>query len=227
MNYAIDADALERLRRAGKPTEWLASMAPSQWVTSAFGTEYFGPCLSVVEKLSRRSLADFISVQAAPMDRLAAVASWGGMKIIHGRRVWQERATWTAALERLDTVPTRMAAYDLFAGLRRESALKGVGPAYFTKLIFFLRPELNGYILDQWLARSVNLLYPCARIRMSYAKTVADSNTPEDYERYCSLVEDAARRIGLEPREAEERLFSIGGKDGAAGEWRLYVRART
>jgi hypothetical protein len=98
-----------------------------------------------------------------------------------------------------------------------------MGPAYFTKLIFFLRPDLNGYIMDQWLARSINLLFPQAGpIRLSNT-VVTDRNTADDYERFCSHVEHVARELGITPAEAEERMFSNGGR--SKGRWRQYVIA--
>jgi hypothetical protein len=101
--------------------------------------------------------------------------------------------------------------------------LPGMGPAYFTKLIHFLGPA-DGYILDQWTARSTNLLFgPLVYLKPVHRGWhVDDRNTSAHYERYCAQVEWLAEQISRRvaavlPSEVEHALFAPGG-------WREYVK---
>jgi hypothetical protein len=163
-------------------------------------------------------------------DLFIAICAWGGMTAKNGRLAWAARANWIPVLNQLRSGQLdRRAAYRLFYALQRDRKLPGVGPAYFTKLIFFIRPDLNGYILDQWLARSINLLFePRIKLvvdRQTHRKTVSNVNDAEAYEWFCLRVEEVAAYLGVTPPQAEERMFSSGGR--RAGKWRAYVRAAT
>lgn len=59
---------------------------------------------------------------------------------------------------------SRCEAYRLFLG---TGAIPGIGPAFFTKLIYFFSPTPDFYILDQWTAKSVNLLTGNWVVKMS------------------------------------------------------------
>lgn len=99
---------------------------------------------------------------------------------------------------------------------------RGWGPAFFTKLIFFVRPADDGYIMDQWTGKSVNLLTGKPLVHLSYKGHVTDNTSADDYEEFCKVVEDLANICGSSGGEAEDRLFSHGGRK--PGEWRAYVR---
>ena len=134
---------------------------------------------------------------------------------------WPCANKWGPVIDSLRTdCPNRREAYRLFSCLRAENNLPGVGPAYFTKLIFFVRPSLGGYIMDQWTARSINLLYGNT-IKLTQGQGVAE-NDPEIYEDFCAKIEDVGERLRRAPDEAERALFSSGGR--RPGFWRSYVR---
>ena len=92
------------------------------------------------------------------------IFEWGG---IHGEnqkrlkqqddKTWLELAGYIKAGKR-----DRVTAFQEFHRLRAEGNLKGIGPAYFTKLIYFLMPETpdmpRGYIMDQWVGCAINIL---------------------------------------------------------------------
>ena len=122
--------------------------------------------------------------------------------------------------------------------------MKGAGPAYFTKLIYFLAPrdggELrNGYIMDQWAGCSVNLLTNCETVLMNVAKTwsrrkvlpvasytftVSDANTGANYEAFCSVVDRLKELFSIDVDEVDRALVSTGGKNPET--WRTYVKDR-
>jgi hypothetical protein len=121
---------------------------------------------------------------------------------------------------------SRKSAYRRLACLRSQDKLKGAGPAYFTKFIHFFMPEyyesLNrGFIMDQWLAKSVNIIYGKSVVRLNN-DLVSDENTDQDYENFCCCVEAIAQELDVPPVRAEEMLFCKGGR--APGAWRAYVR---
>ena len=107
----------------------------------------------------------------------------------------------------------------------------GIGPAYYTKLIFFCHPKHDGYIMDQWTARSANLLIDQSdnRIRLNkskYFQGVSDFNNQCVYEEFCCNVERLAKECGNPyPSEIEEALFSKGGRNKL--DWRRYVIMHT
>jgi hypothetical protein len=144
--------------------------------------------------------------------------AWGGMHRKHGRTAWAERERWLPLVRQLRcTDVSRSAAYEAFDRLR----IQGLGPAYFTKLIYFLRQCDDGYILDQWTGKSVSILFDQNFIEFDHGGLVSRKNPAHVYERYCVNVEHLARRIGKGPPETEELLFSRGGR--SKHPWREYV----
>ena len=113
-----------------------------------------------------------------------------------------------------------------------------MGPAYFTKLVFFLRGSDvadPGYIMDQWTGCSVNLLTgdPCTVlmnanytwIRPTTLRSdfqVSDKNDARRYGHFCSIIDDIASMVSLDPVDAELLLMSQGRGRGA---WRRHVQA--
>jgi Putative 8-oxoguanine DNA glycosylase OGG-like protein len=144
--------------------------------------------------------------------------AWGGQRF-HATTAWQHRDRLRKHLKRLRKGDlTRCKAYELFCG---KGQIRGLGPSYFTKLIAFFSPGTNFYIMDQWTAKSINLL-----AGRCVVKIVGDSpcaaNTGQNYEEFCCEIDEIARRIGCAGVKVEQRLFSRGGRN--PGEWRNYVR---
>jgi hypothetical protein len=102
-----------------------------------------------------------------------------------------------------------------------NNRLPGLGPAFSTKLIFFMRAIEDGYVMDQWLAKSVNLLVGEKVVEMA-GEAVSPKNTPENYENFCLAIDCLSETLGISPDATEQALFSIGGKK--PGKWREYVR---
>jgi len=86
--------------------------------------------------------------------------AWGAQgtfqTVANAREAWAHRdAIATKLLKLRSDKLTRAGAYNLFAG---TNALPGLGPAYFTKLLFFFSPTKSNYIMDQWTTKSMMLL---------------------------------------------------------------------
>ena len=118
---------------------------------------------------------------------------------------------------------SRAETYDLFCN---DGRIKGLGPAYFTKLLFFFSPKLDAYIMDQWTAKSINYLTDLNLVAME-GDGVSSKNTGEDYNNYCEKVEALVVEAGkngetLTGEEMELRLFSHGGRP--PGAWRSIIK---
>lgn len=113
---------------------------------------------------------------------------------------------------------SRSAAYELFCG---AEAIPGLGPSYFTKLLYFFSPEPSFYIMDQWTGKAVNLLTGRRIVRMT-GDAPSPLNKPGNYQAYCEEVDAIAALEGTTGELVEERLFSQGGRN--PWPWRAYLK---
>ncbi len=196
--------------------------------------------------LTRDQLFSLWTTAPSVESAFLATMAWGGMKRGHGRLIWQHRPAWAPICESLANGEfTPGAAYEAFRLKRADSQLPGMGPAYFTKLIFFAtgahaKATGNAFILDQWTARSVHCLtnqFDWPRVSLDYATkkrfartldprsvrvTVSDRVSASDYQNYCGFVERLAKRLGIDPPHfLEEKMFGIGGRSPSV--WRRFL----
>lgn len=151
-----------------------------------------------------------------------AILSWGGIKATNYQRNLFKRMEWLELCDKIRNgeIKTRAEAYQKFQDLKSAKKLPGLGPAFFTKLICFLNPSLNGYIMDQWTSKSINILFN-PLVKLSKYGIVLDSNSALVYEDFCLKIEELAVLLKTSPINAEEIIFSVGGKN--KGEWREYL----
>lgn len=171
----------------------------------------------------------------------AAIMAWGGMNQRFSPKFfaladqgWLEIADQIRA-GTLD----RLAAYDALARLRYAGKLHGLGPAYFTKIIYFLAPRTaesgsGAYIMDQWAGCSINLLLSEEVVKMdvyrqwqpgaakpTFDYRVSDANTGTDYLEFCSKVDELREYFGLSEDQVDRAMIASGGK--VKSSWREYV----
>ncbi len=153
---------------------------------------------------------------------LIAILSWGGMRRSHGRLLFDNLDHLLPIIQNLRTgfYQSRQTAFEAFQQERNKKHLPGLGIGYFTKLICFLRPELNGYIMDQWVSKSINLLTGKNIVSITSDSWVNDSNDSGTYENFCDQIDQIAEKLNCDGFKAEERLFSVGR---GRGEWRKYL----
>lgn len=153
-----------------------------------------------------------------------AILAWGNMRFNHARTLFQNWKYLNPIVGNLRTgqIESRYEAFEILQCARATGKLPGLGISYFTKLICFLKPNLNGYILDQWTGKSINLLWNEPLVRISKSGWVTDHNTPDTYEEFCKRVESLAEKLGVKPLKAEEIIFSVGGRN--SGTWRNYLK---
>jgi len=190
-----------------------------------------------IHALARNSAVDTLFV-------CVCIMAWGGMHQSHRNKFFlQEKNTWIEVAEEIrDGKHTRQTAYESFAELQRGKKLPGVGPAYFTKLIYFLMPDDTpgyqpiGYIMDQWAGCSINLLFNTDIVLMDSTFTwksnrkglkhaasfiVSNQNTGARYESFCSAIDVLKKHFGVTGHQIDRALLSTGGRQMAA--WRNHV----
>lgn len=180
----------------------------------------FGMSRLPSRKISRDEIFQYVK---SPLNRsdltFVMIMAWGGMTEKNGKLAWSDRFKWLPIvrkmlLGRLNAVD----AYQAFSVARTA----GMGPAYFTKLIYFCtkdRVSFSGYIMDQWTAKSINLLFDSPRIKLTSSGYVSRNNSKTIYRAYCYKVRWLATKLGQGPDEIEERLFSH-----RRGEWRNHLK---
>lgn len=153
---------------------------------------------------------------------LIAILSWGGMRRDHGRRLFENKNVILGIVSELRNgiFETRKQAFEVFQNERTNKILPGLGIGYFTKLICFLAPNLNGYIMDQWVAKSINLLTEEQIVDLTSNNWVNDKNDSNIYETFCHHIDNLAQLLNCNGFEAEKRIFSVGRKKG---QWRNYL----
>lgn len=241
---SLDATQVAHFREIAQlPSLAWAGKAPARWVSS-LKISFEDPNNLIDRSISRSELINLwrdpnISTETCFLSTMA----WGGMKAGHGRSIWATRKDWLPVCEQLRAgiIPNRVEAFEAFRLLRHGGKLPGMGPAYFTKVLFFARPIQDAYILDQWTARSIhiltqNRLWPSVQIDATSLKRVKDRTgsakeirvsvtdrvTSADYGHYCQLVEEVGQVLGKTPCYIEEVMFGQGGRTPTV--WRSFVK---
>ncbi|MGJ1193299.1 hypothetical protein [Sphingobacterium siyangense] len=194
-----------------------------KWSEYVMGKEYDIP-QAFNKKFDRLQVWDYCGNSTnTDLDALLVVLSWGGMDRKHAKSLLNNPGPVLDIVRglRSEKFKSRKEAFEYIQDKRKQGLLPGMGIGYFTKLICFLQPSLNGYIMDQWLAKSVNLLLGNPLIHIASKTWVSDQNTPAIYEEFCTYIDNLASEIGKSGFDTEEFLFSIGGRK--KGMWRGHV----
>jgi len=176
------------------------------------------------KKFYRDELLGFCTdTENSDFHSLLAVLSWGGMHREHGKALLQTPATILDITHKLrnNYFKTRSEAFAYIQEKRTQKLLPGLGIGYYTKLICFLAPQLNGYIMDQWVAKAINLVSKQPIVTIDKAGWVTDFNNEAVYEAFCAEIDKLALLLKTTGYKAEEQLFSIGGR--VKGTWRQYI----
>jgi hypothetical protein len=174
-------------------------------------------------RFNRHELFDYCrDDKNTDLNVLIAILSWGGMRRDHGRLLLKNPSLIIELVRNLrkNIYPNRKVAFSTIKEYRDKNLLPGLGIGYFTKLICFLSPDLNGYIMDQWVAKSINLLTDSEIVKLTGNNWVNDNNTSEIYEVFCYQIDNLANILNCNGFQAEERIFSVGKGKGA---WRNYL----
>ncbi|MFA6979954.1 MAG: hypothetical protein WC209_11610 [Ignavibacteriaceae bacterium] len=192
-----------------------------------WGNSVLGPNVNIDPFLDRQfNRYDLFAYRNNPANShvnvLIAVLSWGGMRRDHGRLLFRNLNHVLNLVENLRSgiYQTRQIAFEEFRQNRTMGLLPGLGIGYFTKLICFLAPDLNGYIMDQWVSKSINLLTGEQIVNLTNNSWVNDNNDGNTYEIFCNHIDNLAQLLNCSGFEAEKRIFSVGRGNGL---WRNYL----
>ncbi len=221
MGIVFSEEHLEAFQTMALVGEW-KEQEPAAWVKSVDI-----PALSSTfsqQTMTRNFLKQSSSdKRVTDRDLLWGILAWGKMRRDAARRLAQYEESWIKVIRslRCDNL-TRLDSYSLCAETVAGNPSGGIGPAYYTKLIFFANPRHDGYIMDQWTSRSVNLLVSGDPIvLMQTPNYVSPKNSAETYETYCRIVETLSKLlIDKNPEETERCLFSTGGNKNDRAKWR-------
>ena len=105
-----------------------------------------------------------------------------------------------------------VAAYEQFFEAWKARDMMGVGPDYYTKLIYLLGHQ-EAAIMDQWTAKAVNLLSDKKLIKLDSGVTVAQGNDKEVYEKYLDFLRQIQAETNMcSLSNTEELIYSCSYK---------------
>jgi hypothetical protein len=189
------------------------------------------------QKLNRNEVYQICASEIDVLFGYLCVMAWGNQGKPgprHPSEAWESSYAISKLLSEIRRGLPRAVAYNCFT-TKGGSKFKGLGPSFFTKLIAFFSKDKNAYIMDQWTARSINLLMGSEIVQLTSGRYVSQTNTGMNYEAFCVAVEKLTEICNLKnpygpvqsAEEIEARLFSEGGKGDKAQPWRVYVRDHT
>lgn len=157
----------------------------------------------------------------------AAVMAWGGRGLMsRNYRLSLQQKSLDTLVSALTTLRngnnSRKESFQIFQVAAEE--IKGLGISFYTKLLFFLRRDYDAYILDQFTAKSAQLLFNPPPVRLTSQDYPLPDTTPDEYEDFCSKIEELSSDIqqtnaNWTSEKVEQAMFDIRG-----GIWRKYLK---
>lgn len=171
-----------------------------------------------ISRASAREICSDPNVDAMAVYSVAM--AWGAQNFEHFKSS-QHHENIRKLIEELQT-SDRSRGNDFQRAKELTAPVSGIGISYFTKLLYLCRPCSNAYILDQWTAKSLDVLMQDSPIKLASWGGPAAATTREAYEKYCLSVEEIAKLLGQDwsGEQAEAALF-----DKPRGAWRTHVRS--
>ncbi|SFO60391.1 hypothetical protein SAMN04488519_10915 [Algoriphagus ornithinivorans] len=221
----FEESILRKLKEINFKPQGVIGEAPSSWSMEMGLKHEFSLSDNILDRESVRKIC--LDINTDPLIGYLHAMAWGGQGKGPGgksvvNRAWNNKEIIKDKLYNLRKGrSSRFEAYNLFSG---KNEVPGLGPAYFTKLLYFFSPEPNMYIMDQWTTKPILLLTGKNIIRHT-SQGPTKFNTGKNYELFCSIIDYLAPIIGAQNGdEVEQRLFSVGSiKKKPRGEFRQYV----
>lgn len=214
---------IQKFLEISEPPQDTFGLAPRKWADRFPRNEIDDYDRLSPVKMTRRAVMDLCRDRTtSDLNVYISIMAWGGqgsgVSFKHAKAAWECRDEICEIIHRLRSEnPTKIQAFEWLNAAR----INGLGPSFFTKLIAFISPEDGRVIMDQWVAKAVNLL--TGREFVKLAQGVPNrANDGFVYAQFCGLVAEIGLVAGIDdPWRAEERLFSSGGRK--KGPWRQYV----
>jgi len=206
------------------PQDYLKRLpTPSSHIASVAGYPIGAP----INRAVLRQIC--LDPQVTPLAKYACIMAWGGQHfgnfdqsvLALGLEPLIQALLASANNRQIDFVNTQVAS----------AAIPGLGISFYTKLLFFLRPIQDAYMLDQWTAKSILLLQFPPVIRLGPRGNngfyrAAPNTTQAEYERFCQAVE--ALRVSLwqigAPPTGEQVEMAMFDRSRPDGFWRGFVK---
>jgi len=198
---------------------------PQQWweYAQSIGQQPNTPIdRETVRRIGRDSTLD-------PRLLYAVIMAWGGQRMDHFRSSIAAEGLFRIVEDLRESDRSR--SEDFQRVQAQAEGIPGLGLAFYTKLLWFLRPAPNAFILDQWTAKGVLFLGMGNTVRLRpYNATngyaAPDSaTTGQEYEAFCQRMEDLPAQLWgdavvCDPSAGETAVF-----DAPRGRWRSFVSA--
>jgi len=160
--------------------------------------------------------------------KFACIMAWGGQRLDHFNRAISAHNLPCLIAYLVASTNARGHDFDY----AKVAAIPGLGISFFTKILFFLRPLQDAYILDQWTAKSLALLahpspIPLSPLAANGYLAASPHTTGAQYDSFCKGLEAMAGKLGgtwipgTPGYAIEEALFDRNRPDGF---WRAFTR---
>jgi len=147
------------------------------------------------------------------------IMAWGEMYPINARRVFTNFKQTKLLMEKL--LRGRISPEDAFSEFEKlyeTGQMKGMKPAFFTKLIRFCSKNPRACIMDQWSAKSINLLLGQKLIQLNNSGSPEIGLGKAPYSKFCDVMDDLSQTFQKTPDEMDSILMSKGN-------WRKYLKS--
>ncbi len=210
--YQLSSGNEEQLWKGANPKKWAGRMVAEN---SILATELRKTGSLPDIDITRENLIQMVQKYRAEINSEGSlsglaicVLAWGQMRVSNARTAFSTWGEWRGICGLLlNGEISDLEAYKKFLDLRKSQKLRGMGPAYFTKLIFFLGSG-NGFIMDQWTARSVNLLFDGGPLKFTRSGYLSPNNSDIEYKWFCDRLKDIAQHLETTGEQIEKLLFS-------------------
>jgi hypothetical protein len=230
-DFQLSDEPLQRLRECLGNAEVLrqeaVGNAPRRYLdelANLAGTKGMLPNgFDVRERLDRESVVKVVrSEEVDVLQAYAVTMAWGGRNFRNFRLTLGKNSIQSLRKLLEDLRMSRKSRESDFERAQKAcKRIKGLGISFHSKLLFFLRATQDAYILDQWTAKSVNLLFANCPIRLTSQGMPHPGTTAQEYVWFCEALEFLGRQFktALSGDQVEQVLF-----DRPGGCWRSHVK---
>ena len=236
IHHSIPSIKIGNIWGGAKTKEWF-DYFETDWTLNNLNNNpiYRYDLLTTIDQIKKNKVFDIFIVR----EFIVKIFAWGGMT--------KQRNRGKLALAYIDRYEdickdllngklTNFTAYKHFFELHNHKndnfKMKGIGPAFYTKLIFFLGNH-DGLIMDQWTAKSVNLICNDKIIKFD-GDTVSKRNNNKVYKAFIEIIKKLQIELAMDSlSETEALIFSTSRKVNKselssekyliASEWRNFV----
>lgn len=241
INALVPSEKLEQMWVGTPANKWFESLKTS-WQIESLPTSSLNRNGLLALVADTKQSSNFSKDQIQKL--IISIFSWGGMSRTRttGQLAMDSMEAYVEICRSLLLGSDPLEAYQSFYNKQIAGSMRGVGPAYYTKLIFFLGDQ-KGLIMDQWTARSMNILLkePIIKLEGGYKGRFAVSkfNSQIVYKKYLEALNELTKELGIsDASKTEELIFScsheqakiktlLGEFHEDCSAWRRYVVANS